>query len=474
MRIRYPKSFVKLLSAGFLLAVLPLLVGLFANLVAIQRLTAQSQRAVFDAARVAHAVRQLSEAANDLERAAQQGVILQDHALWENYRQLHGRFAAAGAEMAALPLEAAMDGKLRRLLAVERALNAELERLGPADRGAVVLARQHAEVSAAARTLLADSGGAVDREAESLRRLAEETESGVKLQLLLLLPVAIFLVVGFGYLLAKPIAQIEQGISDLGNRRLENRIEVNGPDDLEQLGRQLDWLRLRLLQLEEQKSRFLRHVSHELKTPLTALREGSDLLSEGVGGPLTTRQEEIVRILRQQGLELQRLIEDLLRHGEAEFQQTPIRLQPVRVRELIDRLAATHHLALQSRNLRLVIESEEAVLVSDAARLRIILDNLLSNAVKFSPEGGRIVVKAHEAEDKWLFEVIDDGPGVAEAEREQLFEPFYRGAAKAAGAVKGTGLGLSIVREHVLSLGGEIEVGTGRGHFIVRLPRNEA
>jgi two-component system sensor histidine kinase GlrK len=473
MRIRYPKSFVKLLSAGFLLAVLPLLIGLFANLVAIQRLTTQSQRAVYDAARVAHAVRQLSETASDLERVARQGVILQDRALWENYRQQHQRFAAVCAEIAALPLGSEMRTALEGLVARERTLNGELEQVGPAHPRADALARGYADVSMAARGLLASSGSLVDREAESLKALSAQTESGVRLQLLLLLPLAIFLVAGFGYLLAKPIAQVEQAIRDLGNRRLEKRIEVSGPDDLEQLGHQLDWLRLRLLQLEEQKSRFLRHVSHELKTPLTALREGSELLAEEVGGPLTPKQEEIVRILRQQSVELQRLIEDLLRHGEAEFQQTPIRLQAVMARDLVTRVIEGQQLALQARGLTVSVEMDSIGLNSDASRIRIILDNLLSNAVKFSPEGGRIVMCVHEEGDEVVFEVVDEGPGVADSERGQLFEPFYRGSAEAVGTVKGSGLGLSIVREHVMSLGGEVEVGSGRGHFIVRLPKND-
>ena len=285
MRIRYPKSFFKLLSAGFLLAVLPLVVGLLANTVAIQRLAAQSQRAVYDAARVVHTTRELSETATSLERAAQQSVVLRDPTFWNAYLTLHSRFVEAGSELAALPLEAPMRSQLDALLHLEMQLNDDLVKVGPKAKPALALARRHAEVSKATRELLTSSSGAIDREVKSLRELATQTEARVKEQLFLLLPVSIFVVAGFTYLLAKPIAQIEQGIRDLGDRRLEAKIEVNGPEDLEQLGRQLDWLRLRLVQLEEQKSRFLRHISHELKTPLTAVREGSDLLAEEVAGP---------------------------------------------------------------------------------------------------------------------------------------------------------------------------------------------
>jgi two-component system sensor histidine kinase GlrK len=472
MRIRYPRSFFKLLSAGFLLAVLPLVVGLLANTVAIQRLAAQSQRAVYDAARVVHTTRELSETATSLERAAQQSVVLRDPTFWNAYLTLHSRFVEAGSELAALPLEAPMRSELDALLHLEMQLNDDLVKVGPKAKPALALARRHAEVSRATRELLTSSSGAIDREVKSLRELATQTEARVKEQLFLLLPVSIFVVAGFTYLLAKPIAQIEQGIRDLGDRRLEAKIEVNGPEDLEQLGRQLDWLRLRLVQLEEQKSRFLRHISHELKTPLTAVREGSDLLAEEVAGPLSERQREIVRILRQHSLDLQRLIEDLLRHGEAEFQQAQLKLQPVKPVEIIAKVVEKQTLAMAVREIHLEQKVDDFVMRTDAERLRIVFDNLLSNAVKYSPIGGTVTVMARKNRTNAILEVMDEGPGVAQADRENLFDPFYRGQAVAAGAVKGSGLGLSIAKEHVLSLGGQIEVGDGKGHFIVKLPLN--
>lgn len=472
MSIHYPKSFFKLLSAGFLLAVLPLVIGLLIDTVAIGRLATQSQRAVYDAARVSHATRELSETASALERAAQQSVVLHDAALWDSYRVLHERFVAAGAQLHALPLETPMQEELDALLEREQQLNAALLEAGMQAPEAVELARRHAGIADSAHQLLGRSSGAIDREAESLRALAEQTEARVKAQLFMLLPFSIFVVAGFTYLLAKPIAQLEQGIRDLGERRFDTHIEVSGPDDLEQLGRQLDWLRLRLVQLEEQKSRFLRHISHELKTPLTALREGSDLLAEEVAGPLSAQQREIVRILRQNSLDLQRLIESLLRHGEAEFQQALLKLQSLKPAEIISGVVEKQKLAMVARDIRLQLQVDDFVMRTDGERFRIVFDNLLSNAIKFSPDGGTVTVIAGRQGDRALLEVIDEGPGVTADEREHLFDPFYQGQAVAGGVVKGSGLGLSIVLEHVLTLGGQIEAGLGRGHFTVKLPLN--
>src|SRR5437016_2212245 len=89
------------------------------------------------------------------------------------------------------------------------------------------------------------------------------------------------------------------------------------PEDLQSLGERLDWLRRRLAELEAEKNRFLRHLSHELKTPLTVLREGAELLNDQVGGPLAPPQRQIVAIMRDNSVKLQRLIQDLLDYQRA-------------------------------------------------------------------------------------------------------------------------------------------------------------
>ncbi|MCM2289262.1 MAG: HAMP domain-containing histidine kinase, partial [Sulfuritalea sp.] len=232
---------------------------------------------------------------------------------------------------------------------------------------------------------------------------------------------------------------------------------------------------LRLMQLEEQKSRFLRHVSHELKTPLTALREGSDLLAEQAAGPLTPQQEEIVRILRENSLHLRRLIEDLLSYSAAEFQQASLKLQTIDPRDFAAHVVAKHELALASRKLALQADIGDFALVADGERLRVVLDNLLSNAIKFSPLGATIALSWKSEDGNALLEVADEGPGVAPEDRERIFDPFYQGGARGESAVKGSGLGLSIVREHVLAHGGRIELLPGSGaRFRVVLPLGQS
>lgn len=465
MQFRYPRSFFKLLAVGFFLAVLPLTAGLLATTVAIQKLSTQSQQAVFDAARIAHGSRQLAEVLPTLERSARQNQILQDETLRAGYISLREDFAEIIAQMQRMPLDAEMRALLNSMVEEE----AEAYRL-QIDNKSKDMNEQFSRLAKTGREMLLHSSAVIDREAGALKAQAEEAENGARLQLLVVVPVALLVVAGFTHLLARPIAQIEAGILGLGERRLHERVVVEGPDDLVQLGEQLNWLRERLQQLEEQKAQFLRHVSHELKTPLTALREGSELLAEGSTGALQPRQQEIVRILRENSIHLQQLIEDLLRHGEAEFRAARIEIKAFSLSDLVAQVSERHSIALEAKHLQLRSSADTCQLRTDPERVRVILDNLLSNAIKHAPSGSTVEVFARVEGQQLVLRVMDAGPGVAPEARERVFEPFFRGATPAGSKVKSTGLGLSICRDHARALGGSITIGDGCGDFRVVLP----
>ncbi len=472
LELRYPRSFLKLLSIGFALVTLPLVLGLVGNAIAIRQLSARSQQAVQQASALTQGSRTLLETIDAQERAARQFIILGDPALRDNYRTLHGRYTEGVARMQALPLAEDQRRELTALAVREADLYTALDTLAPGRRQRQdTLGPRFADLAAAAQTMLNHNNQAIDREIADLQRLAAEAEHTMIGQLLTLLPVAAFLVLGFTHLLSRPIAQIEEAIGGLWAGRFERRIEVGGPRDLQSLGEQLDRLRLRLVQLEEQKSRFLRNISHELKTPLTALREGADLLGEEVAGPLTAKQKEIVRILTGNSLHLRQLIEDLLSYSAAEFEQSALQRQVFPLRELIDAVVETQRLAWTARNLTVAVTAGNVVLNADREQLRTVIDNLLSNAIKFSPPGGTISITALTDGREAVIKVFDSGPGIADEDRDRVFDPFFQGRIAAGGPVKGSGLGLSITREHVLSHGGHIALLPGPGgRFEIRLP----
>jgi two-component system sensor histidine kinase GlrK len=327
-----------------------------------------------------------------------------------------------------------------------------------------------------ARDVLAINNLIVDREVERLRVSAETVQRGLIVLVLFSTAVALFIALALTRYIARPITELDGAIRQLGGADFSRPIAVRGPEDLRYLGRRLDWLRRRLEEFETQKNRFLRHVSHELKTPLTALREGAELLHDEVAGPLAPPQKQVVSIMRDNSVKLQRLIEELLDYQRALHAAASLEVKPVALDALVLEAVRAHQLAAQAKGLRLSIEAQAVTLEADRDKLRSIVDNLVSNAVKFTPPGGTITVRARAQAGEAVIEVLDSGPGVPAEERESIFNLFFRGRTKADGGVKGSGLGLAIARELVEAHGGQIAVvaeGSG-GYFRVTLPRRSA
>ncbi len=468
----YPRSFPRLLAVGFTLVALPLVFALVNNAISVDRLANRSQNAVYQAVQATQASRRLSQLLGALERTARQIVILDDRSLLDAYVASRRQFEQAVAEFSRLPLESAQQGALDEIVSGEAEIFAALS--GTATKGAQLkgAVERFVKLADRAQSIVASSNAQIDREVESMRTTADQAQRITLWQLLALIPVVAFLVIGFSILITRPIRQVDAAIRLLGSGQFRVPVTVSGPRDLEQLGERLEWMRRELLDLEEQKNRFLRQVSHELKTPLTALREGAELLSEEAVGKLTAEQREIAEILRHNSVELQKLIEDLLSFGASQFRKVTVDLEPVEIRRIVERVAADQRLAARARGLTLDVSAEDVMLQADPEKLRVALDNLVSNAIKFSPEGASIKIDSRLDGDTLELDVIDRGPGIPPAERARIFDPFYQGRHAGAGPVRGTGIGLSVVKEYVFAHGGSVEVVDSRqgAHVRIRLP----
>jgi two-component system sensor histidine kinase GlrK len=273
----------------------------------------------------------------------------------------------------------------------------------------------------------------------------------------------------------RPLRQLDRAISELGEGTFTNQIAVSGPHDLERLGGQLEWLRQRLLDLVHERNRFLRHMSHELKTPLANIREGTELLMDGAVGELDPNQREVAAILRENGIKLQRMIENLLSFSA--WQTSSVGLEPTefRLRPVVKQVLENQQLTLLSQRVRLDVRIEDVTLIADRSKIRLILENLVSNAVKYSPKGGTIHLQARTSGAQLVLDVADNGPGIPQEERAHVFEAFYTGRAAKATAVKGTGIGLSVVLEFVSAHGGTVQIIDGEypgAHFRITMPIN--
>ena len=469
----YPKSFPMLILAGFALAVLPLIFALINNAISIHELASKSQRAVINAVQVTQSTRLLIEQITGMERGARQFAILADPELYSLFETAHRDFSETARRMQTLDLLPGQLSILKQMVEVENRLYAGVAALRQQPRLVVDLADDYSELGRLGRALDASGREAVGRETTAMQALSGEVNTFIYWQLVALIPVALFLVSGATILILKPIRQVEAALKRLGEGDFNHPVSVSGPKDLEDLGRQIDWVRLRLIELEDQKTRFMHQVSHELKTPLSAIREGAELMADGSVGPLSQPQVEVARILRENTLKLQRLIEDLLNYHTVQFQRSGVHLRRVELAPVIRRVAEAHQLPMQAKDIKLKISCPAIALEADENKLEIILDNLVSNAVKFSPPFGEILVTARVRTREVIVDVIDQGPGIAPADRERIFDPFYQGKARPHETIKGTGLGLAIVREYVAAHGGKVLIvdeAVSGAHFQLRLP----
>jgi two-component system sensor histidine kinase GlrK len=474
MRFLYPRSFPRLLSVGFTLIALPLIFALIGSAVTVDQIANRSQQAVYRAVLATQTGRRLAELLIAMERSARQMVILDDRRLLETYDSNRKNLMATAREFSALPFDSEQMVALGDIMSGEQAIYTTLADPSASEPQLQKAVGGFCELTDHARTITARSNELIDREVEVMLTTAAQAQRIIFWQLLALIPVVVFLVIGFTIVITRPIRQIDHAIRRMGGGELGTPVNVSGPEDLQYLGERLDWMRRRLLDLEQQKNRFLRHVSHELKTPLTAVREGAELLSEEVVGKLLPRQREIAEILRHNSIELQKLIEDLLSYSASQFHKVTLELNPVQIRRVIDRVADDLSLAVRAKDLRVEITTDNVTLTADFEKLRIILDNLMSNAIKFSPPGGTISVVARVNGAYLELDVADQGPGIPHADRAHIFDPFYQGKQAVEALVKGTGIGLSVVREYTQAHGGSVEVvdrGERPGALLrVRLP----
>ena len=455
--VYYPRSFLKFILLGFLLVTLPLVYALGELILSLDQLQTQGREAVQQAAQAGRASRQLFEQAVTLERIVRQYLILDDSALLDDYSRVRQEFRGTANQLALLPLEPESLAALAALADNESRLHKILTTPQRTADSQTQLAEGYARLADRAQAMLAATNQLTEKAIERLQEIATQGRQKWLYLALATAGIALALAILFAVLIARPIRQLDLAIRRMGTADFTHAIEVNGPQDLRYLGQRLEWLRSRLSELEEQQNRFLRHVSHELKTPLTAVREGAELLRDNVGGKLSPEQREIVRIVRENSISLQKLIEDLLTYHQTRAME-PQTVGPVLLADVVRRVLKEHKLAALARMVTFEADLRPAMVVGDAEKIRTIVDNLISNAIKYSPRSAAIIVSLGAERDFAVLDVIDHGPGIDADERERIFDSFYQGKPPSEGRVKGSGLGLAIAREYAVAHGGRIEV----------------
>jgi signal transduction histidine kinase len=225
------------------------------------------------------------------------------------------------------------------------------------------------------------------------------------------------------------------------------------------------------------RDEFVAVVSHELRTPLTSIIGYLELIADGDAGGFTSEQTAYLAVVQRSTNRLVELVGDLLLVAEAERGPLALELVEVDAGGLAAHAAEAARPAADARGVILRLEQgAPATIAGDPTRLAQMLDNLIANAIKFTPEGGRVTVLAGRRGSDAVFEITDTGDGIADGDRDRLFDPFFRSHEVNARAVPGTGLGLTITKAIVDAHHGTIEIDSKHGDgttFRVRLPAGE-
>ncbi len=292
----------------------------------------------------------------------------------------------------------------------------------------------------------------------------------------LAIPGTVFLISLSTITVVKPLWRLANAIHRLGHHRWEKPVVIEGPADFVALGNSLEWMREQLLISDRQKEAFMRHITHELKSPLAAIVEAESLLSDQVPGPVNESQQNVLTILRHNASNLSGLIQQLLNYNAVKHSLKPGKTA-VDIRALCDRLRLQLTTIPANAGIEWVCDGALDTVDSDYVCLDMILSNLLSNACSVVGGDGRIRVNWGADSNSWWLLVADNGPGIAAEEIDYIFKPFYQGKARRQGPLKGSGIGLSIVQECVVSLHGTIDVESQPGdtrfvlHFPLKTPR---
>lgn len=418
-------------------------------------------------------VRSLQNLTVSMERSGRQYLILGDARLLRDFNQAQadGSRVARALGMALSPQEQLLTARWISL--ADSAADLLSKRSGASDtqkRRLFALFRDLGEVN---QQIERSSRQAIARGAEKFEREMARYRQTLLAVGAWVAAVSVLAALALGLWLSWLFDELAASIANLGEHKRPARSLTGGPTDMHALALRINGVKQTLQALENDKEVFMRHISHELKTPLANLREGIALLEDRIAGQLSTEQERVVAILAANANSLHRQIEDLLQYNTAVFEAGRLDLQPLDLAALIRGVLDAQRLRCEARGIRVEITGHPRAARLDAEKMQVIFNNLLANAIHFSPDGGRIHFLIDDTDERIVVDCVDQGCGIAPDDRERIFDAFYQGSRQVPSARRGTGIGLSIVRQLVEAHHGSIGVldSDDGAHIRIELPR---
>ncbi len=465
MKFHRPRTFFNLVFLGFFIVSLPLCVGLFSTISFLEHLSEKSVNIIEHSVAGARDSTMLSEFLINQERHIRLFDVTGEKEYLFKSAEWNVQIYSILESLSDLPVEESTKLLIQRMQEVENNLLIflNLTSSNPENKtkeltkslSAVSHLREDAE------SIGKDMQKLMAREVANMKAISADARRSLLLQTFGFLFATIFMICIFAVIIVSPVKQLNKGVEQLGNGDFTTPVLVSGPKDIGLIGERLDWLRKRLAGLERQKTKFIAHVSHELKTPLASLREGAGLLNEELVGPLNIQQREVTEILVSNSIKLQALIENMLNYSMAQAgKKMPYNTQ-IPLKSLIERIAKEQQEKVLSKNIQLDLELLDVVVPGNKKELEMIFANLFSNCVNYASQSGVVGCSMQLNENGVITEVYDDGPGISAEESEKIFAPFYQVDDGKRHEIRGSGIGLAIVKEYVDHHGGTVKVVQG-------------
>jgi two-component system sensor histidine kinase GlrK len=464
-------SIKNLTLLGFTLVALPLVFALLYSVNQVDKLSKQGASSIFKVAELINANRELTTTLKKLERYASQYVVLKDEELFNSYLK-HKKIMTTLLTQELTYISASKLPKFSKELLTEIKKIDLLIQNNTADMNdeelLIKLQKQFRQLTTINRKIQQHSNALINVQANKIKGSAEHVSNTI-IKSLFIIPISLFIAVIFMILITAPLKLLTQKIKKLEQGNFDDKISLKGASDIVEIADALETMRGRLHALELQKSSFIRHISHELKTPLAAIREGTELLYDHSVGELNSDQQEISHIIKGSVTRLQRLIEDLLDFNIV-LDQTSLQYdEKFTLNTVVNDVIATRKLDLNRKKLQVIkqitqfnksVSSDFSAikLHCNAKQLTVVLDNLLSNAIKFAPQNSKIIFDVNTFEGELLFTITDFGSGISKDQQNKIFDAFYQGTQPQDKQIKGSGLGLTIVKELLMRLNGSISI----------------
>ena len=269
--------------------------------------------------------------------------------------------------------------------------------------------------------------------------------------------------------MTSPLREMAAAARRMAEGDWAQRVTDTSADEVGELARAFNAMATELASVDRMRRDLVANVSHELRTPISALQARLENMVDGVEEPTP----ELLRSMLDQTQRLGRLVSQLLDLSRLESGAVPLRREELDAASVLDAVAVEARLHAPERRIEVAVTPPELQLVADPDRIHQVLANLTANALQFGPPDRPVRLAAAAAGDEVQVTVIDEGPGIPDAESDRVFERFYRADSARPGGSGGAGLGLSIARWIVDLHGGHISAEPHRPAgcaIVVRLP----